>query len=713
MILNEIYYTLKPLIPRPIQIGLRRRMIRQKRSQAVHAWPINEEAAAPPVGWSGWPEGKRFALVLTHDVESARGQDRCRRLMEMEERLGFRSSFEFTPEQYPVSPDLRYELAERGFEVGLHGLRHDANLFRSRRHFRKQAAKINATLQKWGAVGFRSPSMYHNLDWIHDLNIEYDASTFDTDPFEPQPDGMATIFPFWVQGGPRQRGYVELPYTLPQDFTLFILMKERTIEIWKRKLDWIAQQGGMALLIVHPDYMHFAGQDAGSGAGTSAGLDEYPADFYEEFLEYVRSRYGGQYWQALPKEVARFWWMHYAGAAKKEKRGKIRACMLAYSFYESDNRVRRYAETLAKKGHDVDVIALQRNGLPGQENISGVNVYRIQERVRDEKGRLSYLVRLARFLSRSARFVAQRHAEDPYHLIHVHSVPDFEVFSAIVPKLQGAKIVLDIHDIVPEFYASKFCQGHSGLITRALMAVEKASIRFSDHVIISNHLWEKTLLSRSAKSGKCSVIMNYPDPAIFYRRPRRRNDGRFVLLYPGSLGRHQGLDIAIKALAVIGDQIPGAELHIYGNGPERGALQELAKDLGLAERVLFHDVRPIDEIADLMAEADLGVVPKRDDFFGGEAFSTKTLEFMSLGVPVIVSETRIDRYYFNDSVVRFFRPEDEEDLARGILQLAGDKDLRERQIEEALRFVVDFSWKKRQQDYLRLVYSLTSRDERD
>jgi hypothetical protein len=146
--------------------------------------------------------------------------------------------------------------------------------------------------------------MYHNLEWIHDLNIEYDASTFDTDPFEPQPDGMQTIFPFWVQKNESGKGFVELPYTLPQDFTLFVLLKKRHIDIWKQKLDWIVQQGGMALLLIHPDYMNFGGKKLSD--------EEYPAVYYEEFLNYIKSNYEGQYWHVLPKDIARFWSANYA-----------------------------------------------------------------------------------------------------------------------------------------------------------------------------------------------------------------------------------------------------------------------------------------------------------------------------------------------------------------------------------------------------------------
>jgi peptidoglycan/xylan/chitin deacetylase (PgdA/CDA1 family) len=299
MLTHKIYHLLKPLIPRKLQISLRRQVVLRKRGLYKHVWPIDEKASKPPENWSGWPDGKSFALLLTHDVEKANGQEKCVQLGALEETVGFRSSFNFVAEGYHVSAGLRSYLTDNGFEIGIHGLTHKGNPFRSRKIFQEQAIRINQYLTDWKCVGYRSPSMYHNLGWIGELNIDYDASTFDTDPFEPQPDGMGTIFPIWVSGNSKQKGYVELPYTLSQDFTLFILMKERNIGIWKKKLDWIAENGGMALLNTHPDYMNFEGK--------RLSVEEYPAHYYREFLEYVRHEYKGQYWHVLPKELAKFW----------------------------------------------------------------------------------------------------------------------------------------------------------------------------------------------------------------------------------------------------------------------------------------------------------------------------------------------------------------------------------------------------------------------
>lgn len=260
-------------------------------------WPINEEAGMFPEGWKGWPDKKRFALVLTHDVDTSKGHDKCLDLAAIEERMGFRSSFNFVPERYKVSPALRESLVLRGFEVGVHGLNHDGKYYNSRKIFQDRAVKINRYLNEWKSVGFRSPSMHHNLEWIHDLEIEYDASTYDTDPFEPYGDGVGTIFPFLVTKGTKSE-YIELPYTLPQDSTLFILMQENNIDIWKRKLDWIASKGGMALINVHPDYMNFEGE---------TGQEEYPASHYSDLISYVKTEYKDQYWHVLCRDLARYW----------------------------------------------------------------------------------------------------------------------------------------------------------------------------------------------------------------------------------------------------------------------------------------------------------------------------------------------------------------------------------------------------------------------
>lgn len=298
--LVDFFYLIKPLVPRRLQLFLRRNLIFKCIDKHSDIWPIDPQATSPPLNWPGWPGGKKFALALVHDVDTVKGYDASHILMNVDRDMGFRSSFNFVPERsYTLSEDLRRHLQNSGFEVGVHDLKHDGKLFKSEKIFVERARKINEYLKTWDADGFRSGAMHCNLEWMRCLNIKYDSSTFDTDPFEPKPIGRRTIFPFWVPSGVSGNGFVELPYTLPQDFTLYILMREKNIDIWKRKLDWIAQHGGMALITTHPDYMNFEERPC--------SFEEYPVKYYQNFLQYIKDKYQEQYWQALPKEIAHYW----------------------------------------------------------------------------------------------------------------------------------------------------------------------------------------------------------------------------------------------------------------------------------------------------------------------------------------------------------------------------------------------------------------------
>jgi glycosyltransferase involved in cell wall biosynthesis len=698
MLRNRIYYQIKPYLPWRFRMGLRRIFARRTLRAYKDVWPINRAAAPPPKNWPGWPNGRKFALALTHDVEGARGISSIHQLAALEMKLGFRSSFNFIPEGKDGIPaELRADLVRDGFEVGVHDLNHDGKLFWDRAEFARKAKRINSYLGEWGCSGFRSAFMHHNLDWLHDLEIQYDASTFDTDPFEPQPDGVTTIFPFWVAGAAGQ-GYVELPYTLPQDSTLFLVLREPSPEIWKRKLDWIVECGGMALLNVHPDYINFDGLADPNGT--------YPSTHYREFLEYVLEKYADLYWHALPRDIAEFCSGHRPIRRTVYSR---RVCMLTHSNYETDGRVMRYAEALAERGDAVDVVCVKRKPHElGVENINQVEVHRVQLRSRkNAKGRMGYLLPLLRFWIRSCVWLTAKHLKRRYDLIHVHNVPDFLVFAAWFPKLTGARLILDIHDIVPEFYASKFAKREDESTIRALKWVERRSARYADHVIVSNHLWLDTYALRTGTNGKCSAFINYVDTNIFRPRPRTRNDGKLIILFPGGLQWHQGLDIAIRAMPRIVARIPQAELHIYGEGDMKDSLMALALELGLSEHVRFFDLLPVRRIVEIMANADLGVVPKRADSFGNEAYSTKIMEFMSLGIPVVASGTKIDRYYFDDTVVRFFESGNPQALTEAVLEVVCRKGVSEQLVQNGLRYATANSWDTKKGGYLELVDSLT------
>ncbi|OGJ84546.1 MAG: hypothetical protein A2268_11195 [Candidatus Raymondbacteria bacterium RifOxyA12_full_50_37] len=388
----------------------------------------------------------------------------------------------------------------------------------------------------------------------------------------------------------------------------------------------------------------------------------------------------------------------------------MRACMVAYTFYESDNRVRRYAEALVRRGDSVDVIALSHPERPDRREINGVRVYNVQKRKPDEKGKLTYLFRTTLFLIRSCIALTLRHIRKPYQLVHVHSVPDYEVFAATIVKLLGAKVILDMHDLVPEFYAAKFSNGAATPLYRALLFIERLCCSFSDHVIISNDLWAEKVVGRSVNRNKCMTILNYPDPAIFHRRNAARLTWHpFTLIYPGSLNWHQGLDIAIRAVAQVRKEPLAVEFHVYGRGPEESTLRAIVEHLNLNDIVKFHGLLSLEEMAKRMEAADAGLVPKRADGFGNEAFSTKIFEFMALDVPVIVSRTKIDQYYFDDSLVMFFEPGSVDDCAEKISSCIRDRGLALQRAHNAAPFIREHSWDRKQEMYFNLVDSLVVR----
>jgi peptidoglycan/xylan/chitin deacetylase (PgdA/CDA1 family) len=314
---NKLYYQIKPFLPARFRMMFRRWFALRKRISNTHVWPVYPGSETSPSGWKGWPGDMKFAVVITHDVEGVRGLERCRPLLQIDQSLGFRSSFNFVPEgEYNTPDDLRHFIASEGFEVGLHDLHHDGKLFNSREGFRKYAEEINQYLETWKVDGFRAGFMMNQPDWLHDLNIRYDASNFDTDPFEPEPKGCHTIYPFWVENtatdkvfemsslresrpsSDKDLGYVELPYTLPQDSTLFVLFKETDPSIWLEKVDWIAKHGGMVLVNVHPDYIQFKND--------TASWRTYSYKQYVTLLQHISQSYAGQYWQPLPREMAGF-----------------------------------------------------------------------------------------------------------------------------------------------------------------------------------------------------------------------------------------------------------------------------------------------------------------------------------------------------------------------------------------------------------------------
>jgi glycosyltransferase involved in cell wall biosynthesis len=723
---NSLYYHLKPYLPWRLRMGLRRMIARRNREKYTDVWPINEAAGQAPAGWPGWPDGKKFALVLTHDVEGPAGLAKCRQLMELEQKLGFRSSFNFIPEgDYAVSRELREELTKNGFEVGVHDLHHNGKLYQSRRVFSENARWINHYLKEWGATGFRSGFMLRQMNWLHDLDIQYDTSTFDTDPFEPQPDGAGTIFPFWVprpkaESGKQNAecgngkfaqhstlntqhstdlyqseignrkpetgdGYIELPYTLPQDSTLFLVLKEKSTAIWKKKLDWIAQRGGMALVNVHPDYLGFNERKQQTA--------EYPAVWYKEFLQHIQASYGGKIWNALPCESARWYkdncvprlvlesgasTIQNANHGHASANGQLSLAgknvgVVIFSHYLSDPRPRRSAEILARHGAGVEVICLQANqAKPRYDTVNGVKIHRVPLK-RQRGGKASYIYQYSAFTFAALILLAARSFRKRYHLIHVHNMPDVLVFSALIPKILGAKVILDLHDPMPELMLTIFKLPPESFSVRMLKRFEKWSTGFADVVLTVNLASKRIYSSRSCVPEKIRIVMNSPNEDVFQFRPpsiparNGKPGGNFTIMYHGSLLQRNGFDLAVKALEAVKKSIPGAALVVCGERtPFFDSVMANASERGLQNAINYLGLKKAEQIAEAIDRCDLGIIPNHRNIFTEMNTPTRIFEYLSRGKPVITPRARGIQDYFAEQDLIYFELGNADDLARKI-----------------------------------------------
>ncbi len=386
--------------------------------------------------------------------------------------------------------------------------------------------------------------------------------------------------------------------------------------------------------------------------------------------------------------------------------------MIAYTFYETDNRVRRYAEELARLGHRVDMFALRKPGVPRHAMINGVHLHRVQYRQYNERSTLAYLYRTLLFMLRVGLWMIPYHVRRRYKLLHIHNVPDFHVFAGLFPRLLGARIILDIHDILPEFFCEKFGRESDSRLARMLRLTERVCVRFADHVIVANDLWRNKIMQRDQlPQDRCTALLNYPDPRYFLAPALGSPNGRLTMIYPGTVSYLHGVDVAIRAVSVARKEFPDLELHIYanyGNLDYYHSLLDLQKRLGLDSNVFFHDPVPIEELGGIYSRATLGVVPKRGGIFSGEAFSTKILEFMAAGLPIVASRTKIDEFYFDDEMITFFEPENSDDMARSIVQLARNPQRLRSQVEHCRRFISDNTWDRKKALYVEIVNRLTA-----
>jgi len=379
-------------------------------------------------------------------------------------------------------------------------------------------------------------------------------------------------------------------------------------------------------------------------------------------------------------------------------RASRRICMIAYTNYSHDTRVRRAAEAFASRGDTVDFISLAEGSTNEEETINGVKITPLQlVRYRGSNHR-EYVLGYMRFLAAASWIITKRHLRNRYDLIYVNTMPDFMVFAALPAKLIGAKVILDVHDTMPELWQSKFDVSERHILVRLTKLQERVSCLFADQVVAVHEPHRLLLQTRSAPASKIAVVMNVPDPIVFGAIGTERNDAtednrRPRLVYHGTVTKRLGLDLAIRAFKGVLDLHPDARFEIYGSGDFASEVVSLIKFLGLEESVYFPNrFFRTEDIPKLLRGATVGVIPNRLDAATRYMLPVKLLEYAYLGIPSVAPKLDVIQYYFKDDSVGYFVPGSIESLQSAICALLENRDRRMIMGRKAQEVCQVYSW---------------------
>jgi glycosyltransferase involved in cell wall biosynthesis len=389
-----------------------------------------------------------------------------------------------------------------------------------------------------------------------------------------------------------------------------------------------------------------------------------------------------------------------------------RICMLVFNRYATDPRVRRQAEALVNRGDVVDCICLP-SAEAGQGWLDGVRLFFASTKKYAGANLVSHMTASVRFFCYAFLKLSILHLRQPYDIVQIHTMPDFLVFAALVPKLLGAKVILDVHDLAPEVYMAKFNTDYRTLVVRLLIWIERFSVAFADKAIAVHAPHLDILVKHGNPRSKFSVVLNTPDDRIFgmHAARGRTSDALprpFRVIYHGSIPRRSGLHVALRAIARCRNKIPDIEFQIVGDGEDVPRLAQLTRALDLSDCVHFKKAVPVERLPPILKEASVGVIPYTANAFTHHVLPTKLLEYAALQIPVIVSRLHAIETYFDDNMVGYFEAGDDAQLAQQILWLYRHPDAAGRLAANAARFVEAHDWKREKDIYFGLVDSLLS-----
>jgi glycosyltransferase involved in cell wall biosynthesis len=388
-----------------------------------------------------------------------------------------------------------------------------------------------------------------------------------------------------------------------------------------------------------------------------------------------------------------------------------RVGMVMFSHYPADPRPRRAIETLVKEGATVDLICEWEDKSQRREVLDGLEITRIPIK-HQRGGALSYIYQYSAFILISAAILGRRLLRKRYDLVYVHNMPDVLVMCALLPKLFGAKVILDQHDPMPELMKTIFNKDEKSLAVRVIRRLERWSIARADLVITVNIACKRIFSARSCSSEKIGVVMNSPDEEIFHYRAARSYSPKplnqpLVIMYHGSLVERNGLSLAIDAVARLHKTMPAVELRVYGRStPYLEQMMEKVHSLGLENSVRYLGSRKLEDLVHDIQDCHVGIIPNQRNTFTDINTPTRIFEYLALGKPVIAPNTPGIRDYFDSESLVFFEPGNSEDLAKKLEFVAFDAASALSTTENGQRVYLAHAWQEERETLVGLVARL-------
>lgn len=391
----------------------------------------------------------------------------------------------------------------------------------------------------------------------------------------------------------------------------------------------------------------------------------------------------------------------------------IKVAAVLFSYYPQDVRPRRECEAMVEAGMMVDLICLKRDGQQAEETLNGVNVYRLPLK-RTRASRLSYIVEYMAFILHSFLLLSKLHLRKKYDVIHVHNMPDILVFTALLPKLMGSKIILDLHDPMPELFMTKYGVAATHSIIRTLAVMERLSIAFADLIVTPNISFRELFISRGCPEEKISIVMNSPVETIFSYpdecgdEASAQESDKFILMFHGTIFERHGVDTAVDALASLKDEIPGIELRVFGEGDYVEEFLQHIKEHQIEHLVKYYGLVSWERISEEIKGIDVGIIPNKKNPFTNINFPVRIFEYLCMGKAVIAPKTKGVMDYFDNDSIFFFEPGDAASLRDTILKIYHNKEERRDVITRGRKIYEMYRWELQKQQFLEQVVSLAT-----